>query len=468
MTTRAQFLRATAAAALLAGGRSGWAGAAERDARPNVLFVLTDDQPPHTARHMPRTLEAFSGGLDLTERAYTAVPLCGPARVSLLTGRYPHNHGALSNPTAYGVYRERAYPEDDLLSRMGRAGYRLGFFGKVINGYGDAGNDGWVHPAVDRAAGDKWVALASGQRPGYEVNVNGAIRAETQNQTAFFAGRCERWVESTPGPFFAYLNLTDPHLPHTAPEGWKIPGAQEYASPGTEEDTPEELADKSAWTQSLPRKEAAFQDARYEGAREELVGVDIWVKRLFAALQRAGVLENTIVIFSSDNGYMFGEHGGMTAKGWPFEENARVPFLVRGPGVAPLPEGALVSHLDIPATILAAAGADTGGLDGRDLRSPGAWRERVLCEHPYRGWSLVREGDLVYADLPGGEREMYDLAADPYQLDNLLYEPKPQAEAKASELSARLDALRGCAGESCRAAEDGTLAEEPPPEATTP
>ena len=102
----------------------------------------------------------------------------------------------------------------------------------------------------------------------------------------------------------------------------------------------------------------------YQGYGGEIERLDRWMETLFVALEETGQLESTVVIFSTDNGFMTGEHGGLTKKSLPYGESARVPFLVRGPGFAPL-----VSHVDITHTICAVAGAKTAELEGRDLRN---------------------------------------------------------------------------------------------------
>ena len=172
-------------------------------------------------------------------------------------------------------------------------------------------------------------------------------------------------------------------------------------------------------------------------------------------LATSNQLDNTVVIYTSDNGYMHGEHGGLFRKGRPYEESARVPFLVKMPAEhPPLPASLLVNRLDVTATVLDAAGADSSGIDGRsfwNLTDGATWRRRLLVEHPGLGWGVVREGDTLYMRLPTGEEELYGLASDPYQLSSLHGDPA-RAEEVAT-LSAKLEALRGTSGERLRAEE---------------
>lgn len=422
---------------------------------PNILFILTDDQPPHTVAAMEKTLARFVGGANLTAGGYVAVPLCGPARVCLLTGRYQHSHGITGNDPAFDAYRAAGHPHTDLLSRVkaASAGYRMGFFGKFINGYEHRPR--FVHPAFSKT--DRWVGLADGQgkRP-YTVNNNGNLRQSKEGHTPFFGGWAEGFIRSAAResrPWFATLWWTDPHAPYTAQD---IQGT--YTSPGTKE---KDFSDKSDYVLEQLRYGPSYHRQVYQGRGGEIERLDRWMETLFVALEETGQLESTVVIFSTDNGFMTGEHGGLTKKSLPYGESARVPFLVRGPGFGPLPEGSvpLVSHVDITRTICAVAGAETAELEGRDLRdlyTSLSWRKRLLVEMigSEKGtlWTMLREDKWAYVDFRGEvrDKELYDLEADPYELENLAG-TMPELEA---ELSARLQDLRRCAGGSCRTAED--------------
>lgn len=449
MTTRRDFLRR--AGLISAGIATGVAFGSTRstaapEARPNVLFVLTDDQPPQTVAMMERLKTRMQR--DWTQTGYSDVPVCGPARVSLLTGKYSHNHEATTNGISWRVYRDRNYADDDLLSRVRRAGYRVGYFGKVINGYGSAGSSKWVHPAAHR-----WVALASGQsRMPYRVNINGTLRETKQKQTIFFSGYAERFVRNNAGrPWFCYLALTDPHVPHDPFKVYKHSHDGElWTSPGTQED---DLSDKSEWTRNLGMNRPEAWQANWEGTLEELEGTEDRVISLLDAVEETGQAENTIVIFSSDNGYMHGEHGGLFKKSLPYEESARVPFLLTIPG-ANLPESLLVNRLDITATILDAVTADATGIDGRSFyraAHTAAWRKRLLSEHPGRGWRMMREDPYVYIRLPSEEEELYDIVADPFQTESL---PMDAFGSLYSDLREKCAALANAGGDELRALEE--------------
>ena len=419
--------------------------------QPNILFILTDDQPPHTVPAMEKTLARFSDGANLTANGYSAVPLCGPARCTLLTGRYQHSHRITGNDGAFVQYRRKGYPRTDMLSRVKAAGYRLGFFGKYINGYEFQPRH--VHPAF--SAGDRWVGLADGQgQKPYTVNVNGDLQEKEQDHTPFFGGWAEAFIRNSASgtrPWFCYLNWTDPHLPYHAND---IAGS--YSSAATEE---QDLSDKSDYTRSMPKHGPDYHRRVHRGQGGEVERLDAWMERMFQALEKTGQLEHTVVVYSSDNGFLTGEHGGMTKKSMPHEESARVPFLVRGPGFGPLDGSPLVSHVDLTATVCAVAGADTGGMEGRNLRglwTGEPWRKRLLVEmiSPEEElWAMLREGPHAYMDFHGesNDRELYDLSADPHQLESL--HASPEHDDLIAYLDAKLEAMRSATGNAIGTAE---------------
>ncbi len=185
--------------------------------------------------------------------------------------------------------------------------------------------------------------------------------------------------------------------------------------------------------------------------------------RIVGTLERTGELANTLIVYTSDNGYMHGEHRAKAEKVWLYEESSRVPLIMRGPGVpAGLSDPRPVANIDVAPTIVEAAGAAPQRvLDGRSLfglmADPGVWWGRdVLIENgngangvtPYRA---LRTGRFVYAQhLRTGEYELYDLVRDPFQLDNL--EGIPSYAAIQRDLARRLRLLRHCAGRGCQKA----------------
>jgi N-acetylglucosamine-6-sulfatase len=423
LVKRRTFLRAAAALPLFAMPFARSLEAQTPTGRPNILFVLTDDMPFHELYGMERTRAALAeGGLDYTPGAYCAQPMCGPARVSLLTGLWPHNHGVTLNARTYTRYRTRNYAQNDVLARLKRAGHRLGFFGKFLNDMGSPHDPvRWVHPSFGRS--DRWSVLSGGHGdPPSWVNNDGRLSEIRQNHTPYFGARAEGFILNSVGqqPWSCFLHLTDPHEPYTLTGAMRhTHDGERYVSPGTEET---DLSDKSKYIRSFKRKAGpATHQYHYEGQSEELELVDLWIGRIFDALVATGQATNTVVVFTSDNGWMHGEHGGLLGKTLPYEESSRLPFYARFPaGLAPRAPGSLVSHLDIPATFVhLAEGEEDPAFDGRSLISTSPRRESLLIENPYWGWYMLREdgadGRLAYIEFPRGERELYDLDTDPYE-----------------------------------------------------
>lgn len=474
-STRRSFIR-NAGVAALAGPLA--VAARPRDARgaaggrPNVLVMLVDDMPITALPQMARVNSFFSeanGGLDLTEGCYGDTALCAPSRTSLLTGKYPHNHGTVGNDRAYIRYRNRGYAKTDLLARLDGAGYRVGFFGKFLNTY-DASpeyptGDEWHHPHAD-----KWSAIVGSQNStrSWRANNNGRVTEETRDHSTYFGSRSEAFIRNaSPGvPWFCMYCPTDPHAPYTPPptDAHDYDGAR-LVDPATEET---DFSDKSSYWAKQVKESPGESQMHYEGTLEEGSENDRWFGHLVDALQETGQLDNTIVVYVSDNGYLFGEHGGLAHKQKPYEGSIRVPFLVRGPGIPTRQEISstwgtgtpLVSRVDATRTILGLAQVSQRATDGRDIRNlsrgPAYWRKRVFAEQPgpdvQAGWALIREGDRKLVRFDHEDVfELYDLASDPYELDSLAKDPYYGHEI--SDLNAKLGVLRHASGADLRAAE---------------
>jgi arylsulfatase A-like enzyme len=230
------------------------------------------------------------------------------------------------------------------------------------------------------------------------------------------------------------------------------------------------VSDKPGFIRHRPRISAARRAAITENYRQELeslLAVDEGVVGLVEALRASGELADTLIVFTSDNGFFHGEHRVPSGKVMVYEPSIRVPLILRGPGV---PAGArrrqLVSNVDLAPTILEAAGA-TPGLpqDGRSLfgllRDRGLeWGRELLIEGPTGlravAFTALRNQRYLYAEHDNGARELYDLARDPDQLESLHHDPAHQAiQARLAE---RLAALQICAGARCAARPRARLA----------
>jgi N-acetylglucosamine-6-sulfatase len=236
-----------------------------------------------------------------------------------------------------------------------------------------------------------------------------------------------------------------------------------------------DVSDKPKWIRDNPRldsncstDEGALDCHReavqeWRSRQESLKSVDVMVGDLVGALAQTNQLDNTYIVFASDNGYLLYQHR-LYAKGWAYEESQGIPFVVRGPGVR---RGAvshkLIANIDLAPTVAKLAGVQTPGyVDGRSLvpllkRTATSWRQYLLFENYWRpsaGYGGVRTAaGETYVEYEGGVKEYYDLRTDPWQVRSA-HAARGNAQ-RIGELSARLTELKRCARESCRSADGG-------------
>ena len=403
----------------------------------NILWIITDDQMRSTLRSMDRTWRRLVRKGVRFRQGYSAVPLCGPARASILTSRYPHNHGCHTNMT-HPPFVAQGHDWDTVATRIKEAGYDAGYFGKYMNGLSQ--QPSYVAPGWDR-----WVTLLDGMVDHPRVNVDGDVRrVGSQREFDHFAAqRLRRFIRRhRDGPWFAVFSPTAPHFPYTpSPEHADDFDGVPWDPPAFNES---DMSDKPTWMQTLPLQDGRRMRQVYEGKLEELQDVDDQVGSVMNVLRRTGQLKRTWVFFISDNGYLLGEHR-LIHKAQPYEESAGIPFVVRGPGIEPRTVDALVSQVDLMPTTLDVAGLDpdTGrDLDGRSMLEPlrsgdwSAWRRRLIIENTNLGWALLREGSHAYIEhYRAGEWELYDLATDPHQLASLRDADISEWAGKTGQLS---------------------------------
>ena len=442
--------RTALAGALTAAATGCSAGRAHRaDSPPNVLWIITDDMSVRELDHLPRVQRSLVRGGARFPRGYAAVPWCGPARVSMLTGLYPHNHGCVTNKTLPD-FLASGLDQDTIGTRMHDAGYATGYFGKFMNWHEE--NPSYVPPGWDR-----FVALYGRARGVIPVSYDGDVR---HVPTRFGSGDqivardlCTFIAANAGRPFFAVFAPTNPHGPYLASR------AQRHKYDGVAWDPPalneEDMTDKPTWMRDLPPLDAESLRTTWERKLEELQDTDRQIGRILTTLADHGVRRTTTVVFVSDNGYLLGEHR-LFAKTHPYEEATRIPFVVRGEGIRADRPSALVSQVDLMPTTLALAGLDPyagRALDGRNLLPHlltgtwEGWRSRLLVENLDAGWASLREGDDVYIDhYERGEHELYDLSADPHQL-------RSEAGPRPDEYAEVLLRLREAGGEQLRSLE---------------
>ena len=420
--------------------------------RPNVVVVLTDDQRADHMGYLPLTTALLAGEAVRFEQAFATTPLCCPSRASLLTGLYAHNHGVMKNAAPNGGATSFR-PASTIATWLQGAGYRTALVGKYLNEYellAPAVPPGWseFHALVLPNPMDYY---------GYSVNHNGAVvsygSTAQDYSTTVLANRALQVIASTPAgqPLFLYFAPFAPHAP-SRPEPsdvGRFAGLPPHRPPSYDEP---DASDKPARFANAPRFTAAqmaASDALHQRMVESLQAVDRAVASIVGALQQSGRWSSTLFIFTSDNGLAWGEHRLLDTKPCLYEECARVPLWVRAPGIAARRDSTLVGLIDLGPTIAEWAGvAPATPVNGLSLvpllRLPGLpLRSELLLEVPLtEGRPFgVRTARHVYVEYASGERELYDLVTDPFQLTNIVN--VPANAALVAQLSAKLAALKG-------------------------
>lgn len=477
-------------------------GAEASTDRPNIIFVLVDDLDLASVQKMPQINSLLRDEGMSFEETFISHPLCCPSRSTILTGLYDHNHNVRGNTPPDGGFQKflsEGHEEDAIGVRLQEGGYRTAFFGKYLNGY-TAEDPTHVPPGWD-----EWYGKLQEQKLyNYSLNENGEEVSYGSEPEDFFtdvlSGKATDFVrQAAPEdqPFFAYVAPTAPHEPATPAERHNGAFAGEEA-PRPPSFNEEDVSDKPTRIRNsdpLSEQEVSTIDNRYQKRLESMLAVDEMVASLVEELEAAGELDNTYIFFTSDNGFQQGEHRTRGGKDRPYEESVHVPLFVRGPGVTPGSEAEeLVVNTDFASTFAALAGTEFPA-DGRSLapllrgeESP-AWRSSVLLEKlpaeegggegkakdkakakgkegenksgglPKAGpggspaFEAIRTGTHKYVEYNDGEKELYDLEADPYELDNVYESADPFL---VEDLETRLEALRDCSGEGCREAEDAS------------
>jgi arylsulfatase A-like enzyme len=434
--------------------------------------------------------------------------VCCPSRATILRGQYVHCHQVYTNVYPTGGF-EKFYRLGRESSTVGTwlqaAGYRTVMLGKYMNGYPLRQDRAYVPPGwtewYSPARGAAYVGLD------YVLNENGELVAyspDAENYlTDVLARRTVDFIQraaAEPEPFFVYLAPYAPHVPAepAARHQELYADLQVPRSPAFNE---ADVSDKPGSMRANPpltEQDIADLDAAYVRRVQSMQAVDELVEAVVGALEASGELENTYVIFTSDNGYHMGQHRLLAGKGRPYEEDIVVPFIIRGPGIAAgeTLTGYLPGNIDIAPTLAELAGVTAPDyVDGRSfvplLRAgrpaPAAWRQSYLVEYyghggadeegvlqmvslsgdvgvlepldpddfraadPPATYVALRTHDYLYLESADGERELYDLTADPYQLENIESVADPGLLAALSD---RLRALAACSAAACRAAED--------------
>ncbi|NML18745.1 sulfatase family protein [Azohydromonas caseinilytica] len=449
-------------------------------ARPNILFIAVDDLDYGIYRFMGKLRRLVrEPGLELGSH-FINLTLCAPSRATMLRGQFAHNTRNTDNLMPWGGFEK--FFKDGLESStfatwLQSAGYRTGLVGKYLNNY----------PSVDSGANyvppgwDTWFSPNGGGSYGqywYSVNDDGSTRhfggAPQDHFQNVLLRRAQAFLRSAAAdpparPFLLWVAPYLPHKPYRAPVPYLelFPGLRAPRPPSFNE---ADVSDKPAWLRALPRLDAAAirqVEETYRKRRQCAAALDDMVEGLVSTLAETGQLDDTYVLFSSDNGFFHGEHRIPEDKRRAYEEAIRVPLVIRGPGI---PAGRtvyrLTGNVDFAPTFAELAGITPPAfVDGRSLvplfsgMPPWRWRRAYLlesqpaeatdAERAYAGLRTNSRQTFVLYD--NGDAEYYDMRTDPWQLQNR-YADMP--EALKGSLTARLRALQGSGGAALRRAEE--------------
>jgi N-acetylglucosamine-6-sulfatase len=441
--------------------------------RPNIVLVMSDDQTAEQQRFLSRT-NVYLGMEGTTfDNMVVSYSECCPSRATLLSGQYAHNHGVLSSSlNTGGVTKFR--DGDTLATRLQAAGYHTSLAGKYLNGYGVDVPTTYVPPGWS-----DWFGLTDPNGYNYfdyTVSDNGRPVSYGSDpgdySTDVVFGRAERTISTVGGTGRPFFVMVTPTAPHNMAQNVSSRPAPRHEGLFPTEKAPRtpavNLTDVSSlppWIRDAPPiTNLAGIDNVYRQAARSLQAVDEGVERLHSALKAKGELDNTVFLFTSDNGYHYGDHRVTLGKSDQYEETLRVPLIVRGPG---FPAGRRVNqpvaNVDLAPTLVGVAGIGLGREpDGFDLRpfitdrTRGVNRPVLIENGPLWGrrtWVGVRDPRWTYVESSTGDRELYDRLNDPYETRNLYGNPANNADTRLAQYygSVQTNRLKACSGANCRA-----------------
>lgn len=421
----------------------------EPERAPNILLVMTDDQrATGSMQALPTVRRLFGRGGRTYTNVFATTPLCCPSRSSIVSGKYAHNHGVHTNDDGMDLD-----PDATVQRHLQDAGYRTAVVGKYLNRW---------DPEVNPRHFDRYAVWLRGIYRHSSWLVDGRIRRPEGYTTRLMTGFAKRYLRAfekdDDAPWYMWLGPNAPHSPYAAEQRYR--GARTRGWDGNPATRDREVSDEPSF---ITRSQSSVAHARQVRRKQlrTLYSVDDQVAQVFDLLRELGEEEDTLAIFMSDNGFLWGEHG-IVGKRYAYTQSIQIPLMMRWaghlePGSA---DDRLAANLDLAPTLLEAAGVSAPrGLDGYSLFGDRR-RDRLLIEQ----WAdeetyvptmaSLRTDDyqfVEYYDGRGGvvAREYYDLAADPWQRRNLLGDPVTGNDPDVRALARRLRADRRCRGSSC-------------------
>lgn len=478
---------------------------------PNIVFILADDLNKEVFSHAGRVNSLITRHGTRFNNHFVSLSLCCPSRMAILRGQYAHNTGVFTNTSPDGGFG-RVYADglekSTAATWLQAAGYRTALIGKYLNDYPNEASGinyippGWTH----------WISPNGGNaytQYNYSLNENGKTVSYGSTDADYLddvlSSKAATFIRETTShypnqPFFLYLAIYVPHGPAPPPSRYAndFPGIK---TPRPASFNEADISDKPEWLQAMPllkNAQIAKMDTLYRKRVQSIQVAGDVVQNLVNTLQAVGELNNTYIFFTSDNGFHQGQHRLHSGKNTAFEQDIKVPLVVRGPGV---PVGAVVNditaNVDLASTFAQIASVTPPSfVDGRSLfpfltgTTPKAWRQALLLEHggpsitpssangllepqdPYdiqatdiggapvfaglrtKDHAIGVRGPLNYIEYDTGERELYDLSADPHQLKNAY---SVTNQAVKTKLKNYLATLRHASGQALRDAEQVPL-----------
>lgn len=425
----------------------------------SVLVVLTDDQRWDSTWAMPKLERLLNRRGVVFQNAFVSTPLCAPTRSSILSGGFSSsNTGVLQVTGAMGgsrVFRPQDF--DTIATALRNVGYKTMFAGgKYINGYASP----YIPPGWDRFVvnnegplnGDWFNYDVTTGSSGSTPSIGEVVTVKNDYVTNYHRDQVLDFLDGLKPaqPFLAYFSAYAPHgpaVPDTVDANLYPDYVYRDRAYGESD-----LSDKPDWVANTPvltPAEVAVKDEFYRDQLRSLAAVDRALAAFIRKLEQLGRLNNTVIIFASDNGYLWGEHG-LHGKQKAYEESIRVPLTVYMPGVAPRRERSLVSvDLDIAPTILDLAGVDaaTDGLSLLPLlKDPAAaWRGSLVFQSWGTGaassWSAIRTQSWKLIENVFGDVELYDLKIDPFEMES--QHANPRFAGRLTDLTNQLTSMRG-------------------------
>ncbi len=404
--------------------------------RPNIVLITADDMRLDDLRWMPHTRELLSQFR--LQQFISNHPLCCPARAQLLTGQFAQNNGVFHNKGPFGGNPALIAPDNTVASWLHDAGYRTGFVGKYLNFWsgieGSAVPGGWDHF-------NAWDGLLYSPYDWTDWNDGDPVQPGMHTNDGVTAGTIEQVSEFSEkgAPFFLWASYLAPHaMTDAAGTRWgRVVPAERHDGDFAGIAPPYQRKPSFRYTGHKKRVFAQTWRKRIES----LQSIDEGIRDLHQALQETGELHDTVVIFTSDNGFALGEHRAK-GKNLPWEEVLRVPLLARGPGLPHGRSSKQAMFVDLAPSIAQLAGATPAReVDGRaDLFTLDAGWENMLIQAgsddrtQHFSWRGTRSSRWTFVRWLGRRNELYDRRRDPHQLRNLLGK-RPRVQRRLARLT---------------------------------